>query len=45
MDVSNPGDGKGYEAGDLNGDGLINITDLVMLRRYLAGVAELNEGG
>jgi len=44
-DVSNPGDEKGYETGDLNGDGLINITDLVMLRRYLAGVAELNEGG
>lgn len=27
----------GYLAGDLNGDGVVNTTDVVLLRRYIAG--------
>lgn len=31
------GDGASYFAGDLNQDGIVNTTDVVLLRRYIAG--------
>ena len=34
-------EGNGFSSGDINGDGYINIVDLVMVKKHIVGLQQI----